>query len=729
MDTLHHYNHSKHNRRVRSALKQKDKVQLKKQLNSISVSCSNRPKSILEYQRKEWGKLNKKCKPRAQKRAALLPREHIEDNPWNEHSWSSSSDTDSDCDSHSDQSRAHSVYSYSRRKQRPFWENDDLKFSYKPPLANMDPATSSMIRTTVRSLMSYQFASYDLKYMRFDMSTFNGQCAYWHYIMDRLGVLDEVFYGHYLSRCDKEESEDSQWYRWKTVDTLLPTVHCLYIFDTVKRAADDRFDRDIASAHPVVQGQAVLVDILYRHNTEGLQLDLCALIGRFVMKKKDISWRYHQRDVADTRMSTTRRRRGGPARECIVESRTLEYTLNGHRVVDRLEPTGIGLIGKVFDGLDITERYQRMLTLYQSNDPMFRPFGVHCSSSWRSIQLMAWSKFKEYYHRQKAGGVEVQWSMVFVILLHLVDGTTRSDLSQFAVKKQHGSGPKKSAQDLCILKEALGATEHDALQQSVWSLFEGAAGGTGSYSKCRWRHDPKQRFREMLVEALAHCETEHDVAYLCSMMMDKEARFMQFDDSMFGVTADDPHGTFREFWKGIWKHLKADWSAQPVYDLMLEHGRRYRHFTAKNGTVWVPTERDEYDWVDVDKFSMNRFLWTDIAPLMVDRYCPDSEHKEMVILIVATKRVKATFDEMVSIIRRVERQQVELSEVDGAMNCEYEAMALVDGRRDKYRRKVESRRKEARRQRMKREYRKWNGKGDERRIQRKMRKYVLRADI
>jgi len=315
----------------------------------------------------------------------------------------------------------------------------------------------------------------------------------------------------------------------------------------------------------------------------------------------------------------------------------------------------------------------------------------------------------------------VQWSMMFVILLHFVDGSKRSDFSHFAVRQ------KKRNQDLCILKEALDATKHDALQQSLWTLLE--TGGTRSYLRCSWRHDPYQRFREMLVEALAHCQTDHDVAYLCSMMMDQDARFMQFDDSMFGNTKGDPHGTFREFWKSIWKHLKADWNAQPVYDLMVEHGRRYRRFTAKNGTVWAPIEYGDYDWIDVDTFSMNRFLWTDIAPLMVDRYCPDSEHKEMVIHIVGTKRVKATFDEMVSIIRSVQRQQVVLSEVDGAMNCEYEAMAMIDGRRDRYRRKVESRRKEARRQRMKREYRKWNGKGDERRIEKKMRKYVLRADI
>jgi len=318
--------------------------------------------------------------------------------------------------------------------------------------------------------------------------------------------------------------------------------------------------------------------------------------------------------------------------------------------------------------------------------------------------------------------------MIFVILLHFIDGTDTIDFNHFEVNKQRRGrrySSEQRSQDRRILDEALRATEHDALQQSLWHILK--TEGDRAYDRMRHSEDCRQRFRDHLVEALSHCETNEDVGYLCSMMADNK-RFMEFDDDMFGPK-DDLHSKFKEFWNGIWKHLNSDWNAQPVYDLMVKHCRKYRSFSAETKCAWVPMGDGEYGWVHFDAFSVTHFLWTDIAPIMVDRVCPDSDHKENVKQIVATKRVKATFNEMVAMIRREERQQVMLSEHDGAMNCECDAMALVDGRRDEYRRRIESRRKEKMRQRMRREYRKWNGKSDEMRIRRKTRKYGLRADI
>jgi len=688
-DALHRYRHSKHTRRVKSALKQKDKVQLRRRLKSLTTGTSNRPKSALEHRRKEWGKLSKKCKPRAQKRAALLPREHIED--YLLEADSSGSDLDSESESGSEHSRAYSLDSY-LGKHRIFLERDSLTFSLCGDGRSQNPV---VVRDTVKSLMSYQFASHDLKYMRFDMSTFNGQCAYWYHVMERMGVLDEVFYGYYLSRCDDEEQDNSRWYRRKVLSQLLDSIHCLYIFEDIKHAANDQFDRDVASAHPVIQSPEVLVKLLHRHNSEGLPWDLCAIIGDFVMNKGDISWRFHQRDVPEFKEQFRIEDDGRLTRLPNFKAETKEYKVGGHRVMDRVVDGTV--IGKVFDGLDITSLSNTIRTLYERNRPMFQPYA---REPWSHILMMTMSKFKEYYHRQKQLGLKVEWSMVFAIVLHFIDGADIIDFWDIEVK-QRGNAEEKARCRL-IAEEALEATEHDSVQQSIWRLF---------YWRYSHRDSPQQRYQQMLREGLSRCETDHDVSYLCSILMD-DRDFFKFDDAMLSAV----HRKETSFWKGIWRNLRSDWSVRPVYDLMLEHCQKYRVFVRN---CW---------YYDGDRFSVPQFLWTEIAPMVVDRIVDDF-HKEKVIRIVGALRVKATFDEMVSIIRAEERRQDMMWKAEGMVNCECDAMRLVEGRRDKYSRKVDSRRREARRQRWKGEYRKWNGKDDDKRIGRKMRKYVRREDM
>jgi len=285
-------------------------------------------------------------------------------------------------------------------------------------------------------------------------------------------------------------------------------------------------------------------------------------------------------------------------------------------------------------------------------------------------------------------------------VLHFIDGADIIDFRDIEVK-QRGNAEEK-ARCRRIAEEALEATEHDSVQQSIWRLF---------YWRYSHRDSPQQRYQQMLREGLSLCETDDDVSYLCSILMD-DRDFFKFDDMVLSPV----HRKETSFWKGIWRNLRSDWSVRPVYDLMLEHCQKYRVFIRN---CW---------YYDGDRFSVPEFLWTDIAPMVVDRIVDDF-HREKVVRIVSALRVKATFDEMVSIIRAEERRQDVMWKAEGMVNCECDAMRLVEGRRDKYRRKVDSRRKEARRQRWKGEYRKWNGKDDDKRIGRKMRKYVRREDM
>ena len=60
---------------------------------------------------------------------------------------------------------------------------------------------------------------------------------------------------------------------------------------------------------------------------------------------------------------------------------------------------------------------------------------------------------------------------------------------------------------------------------------------------------------------------------------------------------------------------------------------------------------------------------------------------------------------------------------EDAPHFDVDAMYVMDCRRDKYRRKIQSKRKREKRRRLKRKYRKWDGKSKEKRVRRKMRKY------
>jgi len=84
---------------------------------------------------------------------------------------------------------------------------------------------------------------------------------------------------------------------------------------------------------------------------------------------------------------------------------------------------------------------------------------------------------------------------------------------------------------------------------------------------------------------------------------------------------------------------------------------------------------------------------------------------------------------MTRIIRNVERREEERLRSFDSIHRGHDATTMVDVRRNKYQRKVLSRTKRAKRQRTKREHGKWNGKSDNVRIRRKMRKYVAAMDV
>ena len=425
-DTVYRYSHSKHSRRTKSISKHKERVQLKRKLDAIPIS-THRAKSVLEYQRKEWTKMSKHSKPRAQKRATLLSCQDVEEGLMIDDFWVPEDIYDDryiEWSSHSDCG--------DNRQKNTFlkYGDDELHFHSTFGGGTWNPYAPSYIRRcTVRSLMSREFGNYDFKYMRFDVSTVMGQCSFWYYIMDRMGILNELYYLQYLSHCTKPtdcDIREGQWYQKRVMERFLGSVHCLYIFGDIKRAADLQFQDDLTNAHCVVIRQEDLVDILYDHNVQDLTVGLCKVIAGFVMTTNrkgsppDISWRYYQNGIEDTESvcispmdfeGLSKRKRKRIRQRCRqrANQRSTHYQVRGHWVTDRkrvdIEFTeGIplnswdDLIGKVYDGRDITDKFNQIHKLHKHNEPLFGPY--HRSKPWKNILIMTFMKFKEYYRHQ-----------------------------------------------------------------------------------------------------------------------------------------------------------------------------------------------------------------------------------------------------------------------------------------------------------------------------------------
>jgi len=207
----------------------------------------------------------------------------------------------------------------------------------------------------------------------------------------------------------------------------------------------------------------------------------------------------------------------------------------------------------------------------------------------------------------------------------------------------------------------------------------------------------------------------------------------------------DKHLKFKQFWKGIWMDLHdsedlKDLNAHLVWNLMVKHCTNYTSFAKKSGS----NSRYWPHRMNVKEFAMDKFLWHDIAPIVVDRVIASGPKavvwKEIAPMVMdrilthsqkpAAKRAlrgmsgMIRFEEMVQMIKRQEA----LLYTSNLVHCEYDAMVNIECRRNKYHRRVQSRNKRNERKQKRSEFRKWNGKEEEKRIQRKMKKYQMSMD-
>merc|ERR1719242_2950432 len=95
----------------------------------------------------------------------------------------------------------------------------------------------------------------------------------------------------------------------------------------------------------------------------------------------------------------------------------------------------------------------------------------------------------------------------------------------------------------------------------------------------------------------------------------------------------------------------------------------------------------------------------------VESYCSESRTWEV--------RVGAAFLKSSDYQETIQKEHCD-ARSDDVYLVDEDAMEMVQCRRDKYHRKIQSRRRQEKRQRLKREYRRWDGKSKEKRIRRKM---------
>merc|ERR1711973_331872 len=87
-----------------------------------------------------------------------------------------------------------------------------------------------------------------------------------------------------------------------------------------------------------------------------------------------------------------------------------------------------------------------------------------------------------------------------------------------------------------------------------------------------------------------------------------------------------------------------------------------------------------------------------------------------------TRKVER-FEEMVEILKVLEQREEDSMYSREVIHCEYDAQRDIECRRQKYHKRVQSRKRKIERMQKKKDFRKWNGKDDEKRITRKMKKY------
>jgi len=711
VDRASEYTQSKYARRLTSRQKR-----CQKQMYVKESSTARRPKAKLAADRKHWSKYNKKSKPRTAEQFHLFDARQILTDELDEYrnvDWGR--DTDYHC----------------RPRRTPHFK--PLRFDKLCVRASDAPELSSIaasydgthyvsaliLKSQALALFSRQFHSFDATLRLRPFAGFEGECGYWRHIMTKLGVIDELYTAMYLRMCHRDSSGNADSYYADFVDAIakkmLSTPHLLHILDAVEAECRRDFAVDCAvHAKRVVSDRAELLRLLEVCDVGN---DLATLIGEFTMRSDDILARFHTDDA--------------PQR--LVRFETKKYRIDGHDVMDIMR--GSTVKAKIFDGKDITKAYRRCDQTFEKSKPRFH-YGAKRKTFGKLLSI-CWFHFTKYYAHQQMHGLSVRWEVLLSILLFVTESASVDVCEQLSLQ---WSRHRKHYRVIMAhaVRETVGIVR-DLFRMTYRELER-------SRMSCAYHTNPfgfEQRHRQNMFALIQRTlldadDSAADTKRVCAMIgrsfylahcsVDADEEFLEHRDH---------HTLHKKYWTDIWKGMPQTMNdsdsmddLRAVWDLMTRHNAIYQKAATKRKS-WGYLRRH---WGEhkMDSFDAAAFVRNDIAPLVIARmpslmahYSLDQIKNEMCKWtgIRSEKSCSPSFDEFLC----------EMREMISALDEEHRRYNLCESRMlfdaneyavHSFRRKHTAKRRSLKKAELRKTYRKYNGKSEDKRVERKMRKFA-----
>eukprot|EP01084_Bolivina_argentea_P119512 211879_1 len=684
-DITYRYNHSKHIRRIKSRQKKCQKLCTKyenvyksKQIKTKEKLYVSHKKSLREIQRKQWSKYNKKSKPRNR----INKLYYIDGYDSATMTYSDSSSDDEDYDSSYDKQIIQNINGLCIKKR----------------FGEIDYYSCAILKSKLKNILSKHFGSYECKYIPFDMNTFYGQCCFWYYIMDKLGIIKELFHTKYLVKCDKDWSSKISYYIG-FVDAItlnmITTQHILYILDEIDFMVDDAFDNDFLyhSKH-VVMNKNILINLLDMNNSEDIGIDLCLLIADFTMSNKDdILFHYEKKKTS--------------------KIKTSKYHIGTHKVIEKYvenkEEYDTEVIYKVFDGKDITDYYKKCDKMWSDSLPMFH-YGKD-RYTFDNILKIVWYKFKEYYHQQKLNNFEIKYNVIYMMLLYYVDNCV--------VCKNIDCSLNGDTDDITIWKQCFAATKKQCVLHNILMIINKAV-KIWCIEETKKKHNLYYIFSKNFFDKISS-ENISDTQQFCGLMMQN----CYFSHSFFVndfFKNKDHHKQHKDLWINIWKKIPMNTGnikLENVYKLTVFHCDKYKKFCKTHSEYGGAYKAGRTIWGchKMNKFDITEFILDDIIPIIL--HILNIDYDKVLILNMLNRKRLLSYNMFIKSVKHI----VQILDNEQCKNSAQNMVHIDEYVNDKFSRNYVSKKMNLKKKHLRVKYFKYGVKCSDKRIEKKLRKY------
>ena len=728
-DIAYHYNRSKHQKRIKSRHKKSQKLKSCTKYENLHQNneIKHKPnfhiknkKSTREIQRKQWSKYNKKCKPRASNYESQQLLLDLSWNGYDSNDTASRNGDDSVTSSNEDEEEfVPEIYGGEHGYPEVYKNNSGNTLLQYGSLhitqahRKIDYYNSTILKQKVERIINKTFGSYECNYIPFDMNTFYGECCYWYYIFEKLGIVTELFHTKYLEKCDREFESKLSYYNGVVqgiIENILNTKHIFYILDEIDFMVEQQFEEDYYYSNHVVMNKKILIDIIDTYNCEDIGQDLSVMIAGYVMTEEedDILCRYQQDDKLTEDVAPG-------------ELKTYKFKIGQHVVYDKKiekddwRDSDDRIIGKIYDGKDITDFYKVYQKIWSDSSPYFH-YGKY-RYTYDNIMTITWCKFKQYYRSRVDNGFDVKYSVIYMILLYYIDNAE--------VVRNTSCRYQKNRQDERIWKKAIEATADDSGLQNIFIMINRLL------NVCKYKqNDIVATFKKTLMEKLYDSTTDDDdVADFCGVIM----RSCYFN-SIFKVNDffknEDHHLQHKTWWMSIWKMIPTSVNNEKlssVYDLTVYNCKEYKKFCKTHreyGYAKRSNGSTRWGYQSMNKFDIGEFIFGDVVRFIMNRkdlmaLYDDEVGNRMVGMIKAHFKKLPSFEEVLNSID----DMIKILDDEKCKNSTQSIADIDTYGMDKYSKNYLSKKIYFNKKILKKKYRKYNGKSMDKRIENKMRKY------